>query len=99
MSMRNTFFKSKNPSKPDQLISDSTTSEILHTSIKECTADNIDQIWKVGKIIRSELLQREKWHFTGLFDDFTLLPLLAPLMKWIPFDKNHCIPLYIILQK
>ena len=75
--MRNTFFKSKNPSKPDQLISDSTTSETLDTSIKKCTADNIDQIWKVAKIIRSELLQREKWRFTGSFDDFTLPLLLA----------------------
>ena len=51
--MRNIFFKSKNPSKPDQLIRDSTTSEILHTSIKGGTADNTDQIWKVGKIIHS----------------------------------------------
>ena len=49
-------------------------SEILDTSIKECTADNIDQIWKVAKIICSELLQREKWCFTGSFDDFTLPP-------------------------
>ena len=56
--MRNTFVKSKNPSKPDQLISDSTTSEILDISIKKCTTDNIDQIWKVVKIIRSELFQR-----------------------------------------
>ena len=71
------FVKSKNPSKPDQLISDSTTSETLDTSIKKCTADNIDQIWKVAKIIRSELLQREKWRFTGSFDDFTLPLLLA----------------------
>ena len=54
------FVKSKYPSKLEQLIKDSTTSEILDTSIEECTANNKDQIWKVAKIIRSELLQREK---------------------------------------
>ena len=96
---RISFVKSKNPSKPDQLISDSTTSEILDISIKECTADNIDQIWKVAKIIRSELLQREKWRFTGSFEDFTLPPLLATLMKWILIGKNRCIIFHVILQK
>ena len=88
--------KCKNPNKPDQLISDSTTSEILDTFIKECTADNTDQIWKVAKIVRSELLQREKWRFTGSFDDFNLPPLLATLMK-ILIGKNRCILFYIIL--
>ena len=38
------FVKSKNPSKPDQLISDSTTSKILDFSLEKCNADNIDQI-------------------------------------------------------
>ena len=83
------FVKSKNPSKPSQLISDSTTSEMLDTSIKECTADNIDHIWKVATIIHCKLLQREKWCFTGLFDDFTLPPLLATLMKWILIGENR----------
>ena len=75
------FVKSKNPSKPDQLKSDSTTSEILDTSITEFNAHNIDQIWKVAKIIRSNLLQKEKWHFTGSFDDFALPPSFTTLMK------------------
>ena len=38
------FVKGKNPSKPYQLASDTTVKEILDTSIKMCTADNIDQI-------------------------------------------------------
>ena len=50
------FAKSKNPSKPGQTISGSTTSEILDTSIKNCIADSIYQIWEVAKTIRSELL-------------------------------------------
>ena len=83
------FVKSKNPSKPGQLISDSTTSKMLDTFIEECTADNVDQIWRVAKIIHCELLQTEKWHFTGLFDDFTLPPLIATLMKWIIIGKNR----------
>ena len=49
--MPNIFSKSKNPNKSGQLINDSTTSEMLDTSIKKCIADNIDQIWKVAKII------------------------------------------------
>ena len=38
------FVKGKSPSKPDQLVSDTTTSEILDPSIKKCMADNIDQL-------------------------------------------------------
>ena len=93
---RISFVNSKNPSKPDQLISDSTTNEILDTSIKECTADNIDQIRKVAKFICSEMLQREKLCFSGLFNNFTLPHSLATLIRWILIGKNHCILFYII---
>ena len=35
--------------------SDSTTSEILDTSIKECTTDDIDQIWKVENQVNRKI--------------------------------------------
>ena len=58
-------------------------SEISDNSVKECTVDNMDKIWDTAKIIRNELLKREKWKFTGSFDDFSLPPLLSTLVKWI----------------
>ena len=76
------FVKSKNPSKPEQVISKSFLSECLD-NVPECSADNLDKIWKVAKIIRSELLNTKTWSFTGSFDDFVLPPLLTTLIKWI----------------
>ena len=76
------FVKSKNPSKPEQVISKSFLSECVD-NVPECSADNLDKIWKVAKIIRSELLNTKTWSFTGSFDDFVLPPLLTTLIKWI----------------
>ena len=82
-----TFIKNKNPSKPDQLISTCTQSEVIDSSIKECTTDNMEKIWNVAKSIRKEILSREKWQYTGSFDGFCLPPLLSTLVKWVLIGK------------
>ena len=59
------FVKSKNPSKPDQLISDSTTSETLDTSIKECT--------RYGKLLKLSAVNCCKETNGVLLDRLTIL--------------------------
>ena len=63
---RISFVKSKNLDKSGQLINDSTTSEILDTSIKKCIADNTDEIWKVSKIISQWVFVKRKFVFYGI---------------------------------
>ena len=44
------FTKIKNPSKPDHLVNDSSTSEIFDTSTIACTADNMTRYGKSLKV-------------------------------------------------
>ena len=86
-----TFIKNKNPRKPVQLINIQTQSEAIDSSIKECTIDDMEKIWNVAKSNCKELLRREKWQYTGTFDDFCFPPLLSMLVKWVligPVERN-----------
>ena len=47
-------------------------------------------MWKVTQFIRKEILDRDQWVFTGLFNDFKNPPMLHTLLKWILLGaSNH----------
>ena len=77
------FVKNKNANMPEQSCSTVTQDYLFNTSMTECANDNLAKIFTVAKLVREEVLSKDRWKFQDTFSDFILPPLLSALIRWI----------------
>ena len=51
--------------------------------------DSYTNIFEAARIVRKDVLQAEKWQFTGTFDGFVILQSLKSLLHWIITGPRH----------
>jgi len=56
---------------PERILHRKTNEEVIDTTMKQNTFD-LQEVYKVAKMIRNELLSTKEWRFQGSFDDYTL---------------------------
>ena len=90
------FVKPQNRNKPEQIIADSTQSEVISQLVDEGpTEGDLKIMWNVAKEIRKDILKRG-WKFEGELHNFEASQLLQTFLKWVlvgPHKRNrpnHC---------
>jgi hypothetical protein len=65
------FVKAPRCNMPERILHRKTNEEVIDTTMKQNTFD-LQEVYKVAKMIRNELLSTKEWRFQGSFDDYTL---------------------------
>jgi len=85
------FVKNSNPSKSEQVCSETAQGQVIDIAVAQSKADNLTEILNVSKIVGNELLSQKKWAYQGSFSNFQEAPLLSALIKWILIGPNQMI--------
>ena len=83
------FVKSPRVNEPDRLCSNDAEGHAINVALKNCEAENFDDIFGVAKMVRKELEKMERWKFSGQFEDFKEPVHLLNLLRWILIGPSN----------
>ena len=82
------FIKSYRVNEPVNICCNRTESQAVDISMTHNNVDDLNILFKAGKIIRKELQSHPRWRYKGSFDDFEHPKLLSTFLRWVLVGPN-----------